>query len=156
MLYMVREKREMFMEKVLHRLSCSYDSEDARIETEVAALEVKIAELDRKFERLYDDRFNGLLSDRKFQELSTKCEAEQDEARERRALLVKKQNTSQATAYTTERFIEIAEQFERLTELDDEVLNRLIQSIVIGDRIKGNGVTVQQITINYKFIGKIT
>ena len=155
MLYMVREKREMFMERVLHKVSCGCDSEDARIESEIAALEAKITELDLKFERLYDDRFNGLLSDRKFQELSTKCEAEQDEARERRALLVKKKNSSQATAYTMEQFIALAEQFEILTELDDEVLNRLIQSIVIGDRIKGKGITEQQITINYKFIGKI-
>ena len=54
-----------------------------------------------------------------------------------------------------EQFIALAEQFEILTELDDEVLNRLIQSIVIGDRIKGKGITEQQITINYKFIGKI-
>lgn len=118
-------------------------------------LEAKIAELDRKFERLYDDRFNGMLSDRKFQELSAKCEAEQDEARERRAALVKKQNSSQATAYSTEQFIAMAEKMETITELDDEILNRLIQSVIVGDRIKGGGVTEQHIRINYKFIGEI-
>ena len=155
MLYMVREKREDFIERVLHKVSCGCDTEDARIENEIAELEAKIVELDRKFEKLYDDRFNGILSDRKFQELSTRCEAEQDEARERRAVLVKKRNSYQATEYGTEQFIAIAESYENLTELDDEVLNRLIQSIVVGDRIKENGETEQHICINYKFIGEI-
>ena len=50
---------------------------------------------------------------------------------------------------------ELAESFETLTELDGEVLNRLIHSIVIGDRIKENGITEQQIRINYRFIGEI-
>ena len=155
MLYMVREKREEFIEMVTHKVNYECDSEDARIENEIAELEAKIVELDRKFEKLYDDRFNGILSDRKFQELSARCEAEQDEARERRAVLVKKLNSSQATEYGTEQFIAIAESYEKLTKLDDEVLNRLIQSIVVGDRIKENGETEQHICINYKFIGEI-
>lgn len=69
------------------------DSEDARVENEIKMLEAKIADLDRKFEQLYDDRFNGILSDRKFQDLSARCEAEQDAARVRRAELVKLQDT---------------------------------------------------------------
>ena len=38
-------------------------------------------------------------------------------------------------------------------ELDKEMLNRLIASVTIGDRIKTDGVTSQEITVNYKFIG---
>ena len=63
--------------------------------------------------------------------------------------------SSQATAYGTEHFLELAESYETLTELDDEVLNRLIQSVVVGNRIKENGTTMQNIRINYKFIGEI-
>ncbi len=40
-----------------------------------------------------------------------------------------------------------------ITELDKEMLNRLIASITIGDRIKTDGVTSQEIAVNYKFIG---
>ena len=139
---------------MLHKVE-GEDTEDARIENEIKALEAKIAELDRKFERLYDDRFNGLLSDRKFQELSARCEAEQDEAREKWSQLTQRQSRTQATAYSTERFIELAEAYETVSELDAELLNRLIQTVVIGDRNKENGVTEQSIRINYKFIGEI-
>ena len=44
---------------------------------------------------------------------------------------------------------------QELSELDAELLNRLIQTVVIGDRNKENGVTEQSIRINYKFIGEI-
>ena len=153
-LYLIREHREEFIARVLHKVE-GEDSEDARIENEIKALEAKIAELDRKFERLYDDRFNGLLSDRKFQELSARCEAEQDEAREKWSQLTQRQSRTQATAYSTEKFIELAEAYETVSELDAELLNRLIQTVVIGDRNKENGVTEQSISINYKFIGEI-
>ena len=49
----------------------------------------------------------------------------------------------------------MAEKMETITELDDEILNRLIQSVIVGDRIKGGGITEQHIRINYKFIGEI-
>ena len=55
----------------------------------------------------------------------------------------------------TEQFIAMAEKMETITELDDEILNRLIQSVIVGDRIKGGGITEQHIRINYKFIGEI-
>ena len=44
---------------------------------------------------------------------------------------------------------------QELSELDAELLNRLIQTVVIGDRNKENGVTEQSIRINYKFVGEI-
>ena len=43
---------------------------------------------------------------------------------------------------------------ETLIELDNEILNRLINSIVVGDRIKKDGGIEQHISINYNFIGK--
>ncbi len=154
-LFAIRNNREEFIEKVLHKVDGGCNSENARIEDEVKELEAKIVHLDRKFDQLYDDRFNGILSDRKFQELSVKCEAEQDEARERRAMLIKRLDQSQVGICGTEHFIAMAQNFEMLTQLDDEILNRLIQSIIVGDRIKTNGVTEQHIQINYKFIGEI-
>ena len=145
--------KEEFISKVLNNIE-NMDGEEKYIENELKALEEKIAELDRKFEQLYDDRLNGILSDRKFQDLSTKCESEQDIARARRAELIKIQDNSQTSLYAVERFVELAESMETLIELDNEILNRLINSIVVGDRIKKDGRIEQHISINYNFIGK--
>ena len=152
-LFMIKDNKDVFISKVLNKIA-SVGDEEKCIENELKVLERKIAELDRKFEQLYDDRFNGILSDRKFQDLSAKCEAEQDEARQKRAELIKIQNNSQASFYGVERFVELAESMEFLIELDNEILNRLINSIIIGDRIKKDGTIEQHISINYNFIGK--
>ena len=48
-----------------------------------------------------------------------------------------------------------AEQYDEVTELDKELLNRLVDSIVVGDRIKAANGCEQVVTVNYKFIGKI-
>ena len=152
---MIREDKDGFIHKVLHKLDNDCDHEDVRIENEIKALNARVTELDRKFDQLYDDRFNGVLSDRKFKELSAKCEADQDEARARLEMLTKKHQTSKSTEYGVEQFVEMAEQYGELKELDGEILNRLIQSIVIGDRIKVGAENEQDITVNYRFIGKI-
>ena len=152
---MIREDKDAFIHKVLHKLDNDSDNEDERIENQIKVLNARVAELDRKFDQLYEDRFNGVLSDRKFKELSSKCETEQDEARARLEMLTKKQQTSKSTEYGVEQFVEMAEQYGELKELDGEILNRLIQSIVVGDRIKVGAENEQDITVNYRFIGKI-
>ena len=54
-----------------------------------------------------------------------------------------------------ERFADIAEQYDDITELDREILNRLIAKIVVGDRIRENGHSMQQVTVYYNFIGNL-
>ncbi len=154
-LQMIREDKDSFIQRVLHKVDNGCDHEERNAENEIQALTAKISDLDRKFDRLYDDRFNGMISDRKFKELSEKCEAEQDEARARLKMLQKKQRNSKLTGYGVEQFVQVAEKYGTLTVLDREVLNRLIVSIVIGDRIKNENETEQTIRVNYRFIGEI-
>ena len=97
----------------------------------------------------------GLLSDRKFKEMSAKCETEQDEARSRYEVLMKKMNAVRATNGEIRQFIDMAESYDTLYELNAEVLNRLVESIVIGDRTKGSQGGEQKIIINYRFAGQI-
>ena len=46
-------------------------------------------------------------------------------------------------------------EYADVKELNREVLNRLISSITVGDRVRENGKTTQKITIRYKFIGML-
>ena len=52
-------------------------------------------------------------------------------------------------------FADIAEQYDDITELDREILNRLIAKIVVGDSIRENGRSSQQVTVYYNFIGNL-
>lgn len=151
---LVQTDREAFMKMVLDKVDDADNTDSAKNEREVAALESKIAELDAKFDRLYDDRLSGLLSDRKFKELSEKCEAEQDAAKERLLLLTKETQTRKSKESRVEQFMRIVEGIESVTELDRDILNQLVDRITIGDRIKSGNGARQTIHVDYKFIGK--
>ncbi|MBQ3707561.1 MAG: DUF4368 domain-containing protein, partial [Clostridia bacterium] len=152
-LHEVHYNKEDFICRVLERISDSDGSQRQQTEREIADLVRRIEELSLKYDRLYDDRLAGLLSDRKFKELAERCEAEQTKAEERLSVLRKSISSEGEPEQELKQFVEIAEQYDEITELDKEMLNRLIASVTIGDRIKTDGVTSQEITVNYKFIG---
>jgi len=147
--------RDAFVKKIMSKFDNADNGEGRRIEAEIASLEARSGELEHKFDRLYDDRLDGLLSDRKFKELSAKCEAEQDAVAERLEVLRKQLDGQELTERGAEQFVEIAEKYSDVDTLDKEMLNRLLDSIVVGDRMQtANGVE-QKITVNYKFVGAV-
>ena len=155
MLYEVKNNKEEFLRMVMAKINADDASEGQQIEREIEALEKRIAELEAKFDRLYDDRLDGILSDKKFKELSAKCEAEQESASTRLAELKSQAADRTDSVQGITQFMKTAEQYDEVTELDKELLNRLVDSIVVGDRIKTTGGCEQVVTVNYKFIGEI-
>ena len=139
----------------MKKISKEIKSGQSASERELESLEQRIAELDIKYDSLYDDKLSGLISDRKFKELSERCEAEQDEARARYDILKKQSLSYNSEENNVENFVKIAETYDTVDELDREMLNRLIDSIIIGDRLKYKGENMQTVTINYRFVGNI-
>ena len=52
-------------------------------------------------------------------------------------------------------FVELAEQYADITELDQDLIHRLIDRIEIGDSYKENGIRYQIVDIYFRFVGKI-
>ncbi|MBR5681619.1 MAG: recombinase family protein [Clostridia bacterium] len=148
-----REDRKMLIEKILARLDDGGDSGRRQLERERDELTGKIADLDRMYKQLYGDRFKGVLSERKFTELAGDCEAAQTRAEERLDEVKRALEEQREAEDCAEKFADLAAEYADVTELNREVLNRLIASITVGDRVRENGKTTQKITIRYKFIG---
>lgn len=51
-------------------------------------------------------------------------------------------------------FVKLAEQYADITELDQDLIHRLIDRIEIGDGYKGNGIRYQIVDIYFRFVGK--
>lgn len=151
----IHYNKEEFVQKILAKLGSKDDSGTKRIEQEIRLLETRITELSSKFDRLYDDRLEGILSDRKFKELSAKCEAEQDEAETQLAELRIKLTQQDETIQDVQNFINLADTYREITELDTDLLNHLVSKIVVGERVKDGADVVQKITVHYKFIGAL-
>lgn len=151
----VCDNGETFRANVLKRLGNADVQNKASAEDEISNLETRIKELEIKFDRLYDDRLNGILSDRKFKELSAKCEAEQDRLTLKLSELREQSDIEAESERNVDRFMALVGRYETIQFLDKELLNRLVDKITVSDKIKTEDGYTQKITVYYKFIGKI-
>lgn len=152
----IRKDSDRFRNLVLEKLNNADGQGMTGIQREIEALENRIKELDARFDKLYEDKLDGLLSDRKFKEYSSKCESEQDLLNEQLLELRERMSSQRNADNNVERFIETISEYETITVLDKELLNRLIDKIVVSDKIKTDDGYTQNIKIKYKFIGNLS
>lgn len=51
--------------------------------------------------------------------------------------------------------MDVVRKYTDVQELDQELLNRLIDKIVVGNKVKNASGYMQKITIHYRFIGDL-
>ena len=144
-----------FVKRILKQLGNSSENKQERIIREIKLAEKRIRELDDKFNKLYDDRLEGMLSDNRFRELSARCEDEQAKLKTRLEELKSQVDQQEETENNVSRFVDEAKRYTNIKELDREILNRLIDKIVVSDSVTENGVKTQKIRIFYKFLGDL-
>jgi hypothetical protein len=111
--------------------------------------------LDDRFDKLYEDRQDGILSDVKFKELSGRCEEEQIKIKARLSELKEQAGQQTENENNVSKFIQEIKRYSDVEALDKEILNRLIDKIVVSDRIRENDKQMQQVRIFYKFLGDL-
>lgn len=154
-LSVVQNNREKFRKMVYRKLNGMDGKKKDKAKRTIAELEAKAESLNKRYELLYDDRINGIISERKFKELADRCEEEQNrvakQIEEQKSLLDKNTEVEQGM----EDFIKMIEPYEEIRELNSEILHRLVEKIVIGERTKTENGYVKNIEIHYRFIGAI-
>lgn len=147
--------REEFAEMLRSEFGNAEMNAVTNAENEAQEIEKKLKSLDEKFDRMYEDRLSGLLPERKFRELAEKSEAEREKLTARLDE-IKNQLESQETAEDNiSQFMEIAKKYTDIQKLDAEILNRLIDKIVVGNKVKTPDGYTQNITIYYRFVGDL-
>jgi len=125
--------------------------DEARMKRELTAAKNRIAELDRLFQRTYEDNVSGKLSDDRFTKLSVGYEAEQRELQATVRLLEANLSEKAERDVGMNRFIEAVNHHLEFTEMTPALLNELIEKIVIHEPDKCSGKRTQQIEIYYNF-----
>ena len=115
--------------------------------------EIRIAELDRLFKRIYEDNVNGKLSDSRFKTLADDYETEQAELNQKVELLKKEIEDFQEKTDNIELFIRKAKMYNGVTELTPRILNDMVKAVYVHAPEKVNGVRTQEIEISYNHIG---
>lgn len=106
-------------------------------------------------QRLYEDSVLGKLSDLRFQKLSAQYETEQAEIQRLASSLVQEIENETEQIADVGRFLQLADRYSDLQELDASTVNELIDRIVIHSPERIGGRKHVTIEIYFTYVGKI-
>jgi hypothetical protein len=130
-------------------------SEMKRKERELNKLTARNKELDRLFERMYEDNASGKVTDERYYKMTASYEAEQAENAKRIKILRQELQKEQGQQYAADSFISVVRKYTNPTELTQLMLSELIEKIEVYHAEKIDGMTVQRLNIYYNFVGVI-
>ena len=122
---------------------------------DLAAAQARDKELDRLYERIYEDQALGKLSEERFLMLGAKYDEEQNALRQRIRHLKKIVQEEKLHEMNAEGFLALARQYNDIDELTPEILREFIDKVVVYHRQKEQGVMTQRVEIHFKMVGHV-
>lgn len=119
------------------------------------AAEKRLGELDRLVQALYEDKVLGNIPETTFKTLIGKYEDERMEKAEVVEKLTASLAASEKSQGNIDAYIESIKKYVAVEQLDREMLLELINCIDVGEVIKENGKTSQEIRIHYNLLDKV-
>ena len=126
-----------------------------RKQKELAKLRVRDKDLDRLFNRMYEDNVSGRIDDERFNRMTSQYTEEQQELSIRIKALEDELEKHDSKAMTKEVFMSTVRQYTRAKKLNERMLNELIERIEVHQSEKIDGIHVQKLTIHYNCVGAI-
>ena len=112
-------------------------------------------EVDVFYEKLFEEKILGNLTEDRFKKLSEKYENEQTELTQRIQYMKKVVAEEQKHELNAEGFLQSVRKYTDIQELTPEILREFIDKIVVHHREKQGKETFQQVDIYYRFIGHV-
>ena len=112
-------------------------------------------EVDIFYEKLFEEKIRGTLTEERFQKLSYKYEDEQAELKQKIKHLRKIVCEEQKHEMNADGFLHLVRKYTEIKELTPEILNSFIDKIVVHHRELRHGETIQVVEIYYKLIGYV-
>ena len=132
-----------------------YIADANEMQKEMERLQSRNKEIDAMFLSLYTDKAKGILSEQRFLKLTGTLEQEQEANQRRLQDLSDMMRHSDEQESDVRTFIREIRQYAAIQELDETMLHRLINKILIGEVRKVDGQKVQEVKIIYNFVGEI-
>lgn len=152
---MALKDSDAFYKRLSSRMERQYMADANETQKEIERLQSRNKEIDDMFLSLYTDKAKGILSEQRFLKLTGVLEQEQEANQRRLQDLSDMMRHSDEQESDVRTFIREIRQYAAITELDETVLHRLINKILIGEVRKIDGQKVQEVKIIYNFVGEI-
>lgn len=150
------EAVEMDETAVIAKLKKQFQTETV-IDTgqEIAALRRRVEELSQKAVKLYEDKVSGQISEETFILLIQKNEQERQTKAERLDALLSEKNTAEKQIEDIQLWVDMVRAYMQAQEIDRDMLAALVERIEVGEKVPVDGRMQQDITVVYRFVGKI-
>ena len=152
---MALQDAEAFYERLTHRLEQQYSIDETSLKKEQNALAKRNQEIDEMFMSLYTDKAKGILTEQRFLRMTETLEREQANNKARMQEITNELRVADSAESDVRRFIGEIREYASIMELDETILNRLIDKIIVSAVEVIDGEKVQKVRIVYNFVGEI-
>lgn len=146
---------DAFYDRLTSRLEERISTDEGTLKKELYNLSARDQEIDTLFMSLYADKTKGILTEKRFLQMTETLEQEQAQNKLRTQEIMDTLSRSASEDNDIRKFISEIRECASITELDEAILNRLIDRIVIGEVQILDGEKVQKVKIVYNFVGEI-
>jgi len=153
----IKNNENEFIKSLEQKILFDNNKYDIKIKKEINKSKVRVNELDKLIENLFEQYTLGHLTEERFLKMSRNYEEEQTrlnyfiEKEENRGKLEKDNKAN------IKKFVQIAKKYFDLKELNHLAIRELIDKIIIHEKVKvvKNRTKSQQVDIYYNFIGLV-
>ena len=152
---LANQDKELMIKSISKMLAKDSESEGSRMLDELKRAEAKIEEINFAVKNLYKEKISGKMPETFFYNLLHDYEAELKQHEEIAEKLRERINKQQVEESEIARWTDKISECLELKSIDRFLARELIDSIYVSAYYKVNGETMQDVTINYKFVGNL-
>lgn len=152
---MALSAKEDFVEKIIEKIEVEKIDEGKELSNKLEIKKNQLAELDRSYEQLYEDRLEGNITERNFNLMNVSISKKQDKLIEEIKILEGDIEVSLETEDNYKKFMNNISKYAKIKSLNRYILNQVIDKIYVYDKEEIDGQISQKVEIHYKFIGKL-
>lgn len=149
----VSDYEDEFVQMVMDTDMRQRNKELSQKKKRLTEIHSRIQELDKIFQRIYEDNISGKLSDERFMKLSKGYEEEQHTLQKEQTSLEKELQKEEKQSVDVKQFLSVVRKYTNLTELTPEIVHEFIDKIIVHAPDKSSGKRLQEIEIIYNHIG---
>lgn len=152
---MALSAKEDFVEKIIEKIEVEKIDEGKELSNKLELKKNQLAELDRSYEQLYEDRLEGNITERNFNLMNVSISKKQDKLIEEIKVLEGDIEVSFETEDNYKKFMDNISKYAKIKSLNRYILNQIIDKIYVYGKEEIDGQISQKVEIHYKFIGKL-
>lgn len=147
--------RKAMVTEIAERLNLQLSADKEQQKKELKQCKQRVSEIENLYAKLYEDMTRELITEKRFQMLSSRYDREQEELSAKIKELEKSAIADKEQLSSIEQFAEQISGYAGITELNFKIINQLIEKILVSEPVEIDGQKIQRLTIHYKFIGAL-